>query len=43
MWTIVTKQEVELTSDPSRTVVSGPLALFAEGFVVELHVTQTIR
>lgn len=38
MWTIVTEQEVELMSDPSRTVVPGPLALFAEGFVVELHV-----
>jgi site-specific recombinase XerD len=36
MWMIVTEQEVELMSDPSRTVVIGPLAPFAEGFVVEL-------
>jgi site-specific recombinase XerD len=30
------RQEVAVKNDPSRTVVSGPLAPFAEGFVVEL-------
>jgi integrase/recombinase XerD len=38
VWTIVTDLEVAVISDPSRTVVSGPLAPFAEGFVVELSV-----
>ena len=36
MWMVVTDQEVAVIGDLSLTLVSGPLAPFAEAFVVEL-------